>query len=554
MIIQDWATFRRSFGFFASQSVATGNVTIEGNASPANDRVLRASNNWFDDAFAVPTGLATAWLTMTGTEPYIESMQVDDGGSFTDLSTAAMTPSSVFTLLPSTPAVNDAAYFGSSRVFDTLTIEVTQGDGVWVIAWEYWDGTQWSSLDFAIPPSGAALSDGGVFTNETEDAGSATTADVTLLPASGAYVVGDAFYIGSSYRFSAVEFVITTNAAAEVWAITWEYWDGSAWSALSGVADGTSGLKTQGTSRLAFTQPTDWAVVEPDAVVPGSFYYVRGRVTTGSSPTVRPLATTVSPLLLVSDATQGFTNVATSDVAFGMPDDWIVTSVNGSADYYYVRARVSSYTSVVQGPRADVVTLPGANDGEYPIESIAANALTIDNDDHDYVPRLIDESQSAGVVSFSLRHIDDGDGVDRWQLEKVRETGSGFGDAGSTMTGVAAPVSVAGGSDLTANAGASDAAAYTDDYDWFVSQQTQVHASRFLDVSEVTESDGLTPISGTINIAASAVAVSEFTIDAAGFTAEQLANVYRDSYAYVMRLSDGAIQLLDLTGAVLGDE
>jgi hypothetical protein len=51
------------------------------------------------------------------------------------------------TLLPVTPAVDDAYYFGKSSLWDWLELRMgTAGIGTWDIAWEYWNGATWAPL------------------------------------------------------------------------------------------------------------------------------------------------------------------------------------------------------------------------------------------------------------------------------------------------------------------------------------------------------------------------------------------------------------------------
>ena len=75
--------------------------------------------------------------------------EADDGGAFTGETTAAQNATANdMTLLPATPAGNDAYYFGHDKVFDKLLLNIgTQGAGVWTITWEYYDvDTTWHSL------------------------------------------------------------------------------------------------------------------------------------------------------------------------------------------------------------------------------------------------------------------------------------------------------------------------------------------------------------------------------------------------------------------------
>lgn len=80
----------------------------------------------------------------------------DDGGAQTDETTAANNDTTNdMTLLPATPAINDAYYFGwSTGTFPKMRLIVsTAGAGVWNFAWEYWDGTGWSSLPGMVDPT-----------------------------------------------------------------------------------------------------------------------------------------------------------------------------------------------------------------------------------------------------------------------------------------------------------------------------------------------------------------------------------------------------------------
>ena len=162
----------------------------------------------------------------------------------------------------------------------------------------------------------AAISDdGGVFTDETADANDAGANDVVLIPASP--VVNDAFYVGFDLRFQEVDFVASTLATDG--AVTWEYFDGTAFVALSGVVDDTVGF-TVSPGTVSFTLPSDWAKTTVNSQ--GPFYYVRARVTTAGTTTA--LGDTVdlgTGPVDVDEPPRGAiswrTNSATSRMAFG---------------------------------------------------------------------------------------------------------------------------------------------------------------------------------------------------------------------------------------------
>ena len=110
------------------------------------------------------------------------------------------------------------------------------------------------------------------YTNETTDFNDVGTGDCQVLPTTEE--INDAFYIGYSTKFSGVTITMGTPGVGS--GVTWEYWDGSAWSTLS-TTDGTAGFTATG--ELTFDPPDDWAKT---IVVASSYYWIRARVTTAS--------------------------------------------------------------------------------------------------------------------------------------------------------------------------------------------------------------------------------------------------------------------------------
>ena len=68
---------------------------------------------------------------------------------------------------------------------------------------------------------------------------------------------------------------INVSTAATSLGLVWEYWNG-AWTALSGVTDGTSGFTSTGLAYVSWTLPGDWATTTINSQ--GPYYYVRARV------------------------------------------------------------------------------------------------------------------------------------------------------------------------------------------------------------------------------------------------------------------------------------
>lgn len=122
--------------------------------------------------------------------------------------------------------------------------------------------------------SGASFVDN---TNKSRSQTTATNAGTFVL-FQGPTVTNDEAYFGLSSKFNRAKFSFAT-AGVQGSAVTlaWEYWNGSAWTALSGVSDGTSGLTVSGTT--TWTIPSDWATKAVNAT---TCYWMRLRFTAGS--------------------------------------------------------------------------------------------------------------------------------------------------------------------------------------------------------------------------------------------------------------------------------
>lgn len=106
-----------------------------------------------------------------------------------------------------------------------------------------------------------------------------TTGDTTsnFFPASEA--VGDACYFGhKSNTFRRVVLSIVAGAAG-TYTLAFEYWNGTAWTAVSNLSDGSSNLTATGTKTISFDRPTDWATTTVNSL---DFYWFRIRLATGS--------------------------------------------------------------------------------------------------------------------------------------------------------------------------------------------------------------------------------------------------------------------------------
>ena len=70
------------------------------------------------------------------------------------------------------------------------------------------------------------------------------------------------------------------------WDIAWEYWNGAAWSPLVDVIDNTSGFRVTGTRLVIFTRPVDWAQTTVGGIA--NLYWIRARVSTYTSAVTQP--------------------------------------------------------------------------------------------------------------------------------------------------------------------------------------------------------------------------------------------------------------------------
>lgn len=82
--------------------------------------------------------------------------------------------------------------------------------------------------------------------------------------------------------------VHTSTAAVADWTVTWEYWDGAAYQAFSNVIDGTSGFETAGPQRVTWDFPA--VDLWPESTLHSvAGYWVRARVSSFTSITAVPL-------------------------------------------------------------------------------------------------------------------------------------------------------------------------------------------------------------------------------------------------------------------------
>ena len=177
--------------------------------------------------------------------------------------------------------LSDGTVTDGSAVLGSGSVTFTDADVGKVVAVE-------GAGTAGVPVAGAAAApvdaawqedqSAGTFVDLTAAFNDGAAGDVEPFPASEA--VGDAFYIGHAETFTGLAIDIGTAGVGG--AVSWEYWDGAAWSALPGLTDGTSGFTAApGSHDVTWTLPGDWATNQINRAVNGErLYYVRARLTT----------------------------------------------------------------------------------------------------------------------------------------------------------------------------------------------------------------------------------------------------------------------------------
>lgn len=167
---------------------------------------------------------------------------------------------------------------GTVTAGDTLGEGLADSTGTYSFSLNY-EGAFGAGLDVLITarnqglPNAAIADDGGVQTDETTEANSTTSDDMTLTPTTPA--TGDAYYWGHSEEPEGLKINVSNASSDASQTITWEYWNG-AWTALTGVTDGTNSFQNAGLNKVTWTQPGDWATSTENGQ--GPYYYFRGRV------------------------------------------------------------------------------------------------------------------------------------------------------------------------------------------------------------------------------------------------------------------------------------
>lgn len=103
--------------------------------------------------------------------------------------------------------------------------------------------------------------------------------------------VDDAYYFGFTSTFDSIELNLST-AGVGTWDLSWEYYNGS-WVALSNLADGTQKLTESGIKKVTWDTPSDWIATGGSGLPATNYYYIRLRVSSFTSFSTAPIGAQV---------------------------------------------------------------------------------------------------------------------------------------------------------------------------------------------------------------------------------------------------------------------
>lgn len=239
-------------------------------------------------------------------------------------------------------------------------VEILSGTGVEFMTFVAGDTGQFNAtrvwqVDESITPD--------TFVEYTDEAASAATGDVLPFPATEA--VNDYFCIGADSKFESLSIDVGTAGSGGTPAITWEYWTGSAWTALAGVTDNTSAFTNSGVNTIVWTDDTDdWEATS--LIDERPLYYVRGRLTSVYS-TTNPILDEAHPVDKIEHhvrypSTTGSPFAATGWTFFGF-------GAAGAPKWHGVNNSGGSLT----------ISASDSNISDGEIEDIGAASTTVEN-------------------------------------------------------------------------------------------------------------------------------------------------------------------------------
>jgi hypothetical protein len=251
-----------------------------------------ASNNVASSTlhFLDTTGTITVNIVGGGDTPSYKT----EGATIVINNAVTVTVEGLTKVTPVTVIADETA--GTVTAGDVLSSGFTDANGEYSFSQNYEGAFEPSGLDVVIRArnQGVAASfavDGAVVTDETAEGSSNTTGDMNILPVPGV-ALNDWYGFGHLEQFGQLRIwvgtAVTWTGTKPLW--TWEYWNG-AWTALSGVVDGTDHFANTGPNTVSWTLPGDWVAttIPGDPGGFGDLYLVRARFSTVGGITGKPL-------------------------------------------------------------------------------------------------------------------------------------------------------------------------------------------------------------------------------------------------------------------------
>lgn len=276
-------------------TVTTGGIT----GTPVEGEVFTHAEGQFifvqDNSGTVTLGNADNWNTDTNL-----CTGAISGATFTPSQNIQLATSETFAFAQQSAFAYNVFVEGGSiyntgrtipQIYQYLKLVLRDGAGMagWGPLSSFGETMYRTILDASVPVSFNEVV--AVFTDETTDINSATADDVAPIPAAPA--TNDAIYFGADFQFQQIE-IDMGIAGAGTWTILWEYWDGTAWSSLGNVTDPTTGW-TAGTATYVvdWDKPTDWDTywAGDTSLSQRGRYWVRARVSAFTSITTQPFIT-----------------------------------------------------------------------------------------------------------------------------------------------------------------------------------------------------------------------------------------------------------------------
>jgi len=202
--------------------------------------------------------------------------------------------------------------------------------------------------------------DSGVsYTDYTSAVNSSTIAPFIAFAATPA--AADIIYVGSSNVFMGLDINLGTNGTGSP-AITWEYYNGTAWASLTVTETDTDSSKLKAGGKFTWSYPYGWSTTSVNSS--SNYYWVRGRLTSGY--TIAPQIATITLKDSVSQVleprnlifrTSGILNF----IGINIPDG----TNNIRIDYYCGESSVPSYISELNVLIAAVKGFVNLTGGSY---------------------------------------------------------------------------------------------------------------------------------------------------------------------------------------------